>query len=92
VKDFIKKMNEKGIPVPLCRVNGAPSVSFTLVVISSLFVMLSLLNSFAAFFKGVDTQSAIYWAGMCYALYFGRKITGNGKEISISEESKEEEK
>jgi len=83
-------MNEAGIPLPLFRADGKPSVSLTLVVISSVFVVISLLNSFAALFKGVDTQSALYWAGMCYSLYFGRKISGDGKNIVIENESKSE--
>ena len=83
LKAFITKLNEKGVPVPLCRVDGKPSVSFTLVVVSTLFVMLSLLNSAAAIFRGVDTQSALYWAGMCYGLYFGRKLSGDGKSLTI---------
>lgn len=82
-------MNEAGIPVPIFRDgSGKPSVSFTLVVISTFFVMISLLNSFAAVFKGVDTQSTLYWAGMCYSLYFGRKLSGDGKSLTIEKDKK----
>ena len=86
LKEFFRKMNEAGIPLPLFRIDGKPSVSFTLVVISTFFVMISLLNSFAAAFKGVDTQSTLYWAGMCYSLYFGRKLSGDGKSITIEKD------
>lgn len=91
LKEFFRKMNEAGIPCPLFRIDGKPSVSFTLVVLSTFFVMISLLNSFAALFKGVDTQSSLYWAGMCYSLYFGRKLTGDGKTITIDEKSKDKD-
>lgn len=84
-------MNEAGIPVPLFKGDsGKPSVSFTLVVLSTLFVMMSLLNAFAKLFKGMDTQSTLYWAGMCYSLYFGRRVTGDGKNLTIGEMPKEE--
>lgn len=92
LKELFRKLNEAGIPVPLFRVKGEPSVSFTLVILSTLFVMLALLNSAAAIFKGVDTQSALYWAGMCYSLYFGRKLSGDGKSITIDEMSKGKQK
>lgn len=89
LKELFRRLNEAGIPVPLFRVDGKPSVSFTLVVVSTFFVMMALLNSFAAVFKGMDTQSTLYWAGMCYSLYFGRKLSGDGKSITIDEKSKD---
>lgn len=92
LKEFFRKLNEAGIPVPLFRIDGKPSASFTLVVVSTFFVMMALLNSFAKLFKGIDTQSTLYWAGMCYSLYFGRKLTGDGKSLTIDAPSKEETK
>lgn len=89
LKEIFRRMNEAGIPVPLFRKDGKPSVSFTLVVVSTFFVMMSLLNSFAGLFKGMDTQSTLYWAGMTYSLYFGRKVTGDGKNIKISNKENE---
>lgn len=88
---FVEYCNKKGIAVPVFRdpVTQLPSVSFTLVVVSTFFVCLGLLNSIADLFKGVDMQSALYWSGMTYALYFGRKVSGNGKDIEIATNSKE---
>lgn len=82
---FINWMNEKGLPVPVCRdpKTGQASVSLTLVVVSAFYVQVGILNSIANVFKGVDMQSALYWFGMCSALYFGRKISGDGKVIKI---------
>ncbi len=92
IKQFITWCNAKGIPVPVLRdpVTQTPSTSFTLVVVSSGFVSLGLLNSLAEVFHGVDMQSALYWAGMTYALYFGRKVSGDGKSIEITPEDKKE--
>ena len=86
LKAIFERLNSYGINVPLFRIEGKPSVSFTLVVISTFFVMISLLNSFAAAFKGVDTQSTLYWAFGCYSLYFGRKLSGDGKSITIEKD------
>lgn len=79
--------NKRGIALPVFRdpVSQAPSVSFSLVVVSSFFVMVGLLNGIAQLFKGVDMQSALYWAGMSYALYFGRRVSGDGKSLSIKD-------
>ena len=87
-----KWFSEKGIPIPYIREpkTGQPSVSLTLVVISSGFVMLGLLGKFAKVVDGVDMQSALYWAFGCYSLYFGRKLSGDGKKLEI--ESKEGDK
>jgi len=92
LKAFFRRMNEAGIPVPLFRIEGKPSVSFTLVVISTFFVMMALLNSFANLFKGMDTQSTLYWAISCYSLYFGRKLSGDGKTLTIEADASEKKK
>jgi len=85
--EFVNWCNQKGIPVPVGRdpKTQEPSVSFTLVVVSSFFVAIGLLNSVAQIFKGIDMQSALYWNGMCLALYLSRKVSGNGKSIEISD-------
>jgi hypothetical protein len=40
---FVNNMNEKGIPVPMARVNGKPSVTGSLVIISAALVALPIL-------------------------------------------------
>lgn len=84
-------MNEHGIPAPLFRADGKPSITATLVIVSSFVVLLSLLNSAAAIFKGVDVTNALYWNGLCIGAYLGRKVTGDGKKIEITSEDKKEE-
>ena len=93
IKELIKKANKYGIPVPTCRDprTGQGSASFTLLVISGGVVLLGLLNSFAKIFKGVDIEHALYWFGMCTALYWGRSFKKDGDSIEIgSNESKDE--
>jgi hypothetical protein len=91
IKEIINKMNEKGIPIPMVRdpKTQKPSVSLTLVVISGNIVLISLLNSFANVFKGVDTESAIYWFIVCFGGYLGRKFQTNGKDLTIEEKTYE---
>lgn len=90
VRDFISRMNKAGVPMPLIRDSktGQGSVSLTLVFLSSLYVQLALLNSFAQLFKGVDIINALYWHGMCLSLYFGRSFKKDGNKMDISGEDK----
>lgn len=91
-KEFARKMNEKGIPVPLVRDNGAGSVSLTLVFISSLYVQFGLINNLLAKLvkvtDTVDVSNSLYWFSITAALYFGRKITKDKDKIEISKEDK----
>lgn len=86
IKEFVNKMNAAGVPMPMVRDSktGQGSVSLTLVFLSSLYVQLALLNSFAQFFKGVDIQNALYWHGLCLTLYFGRSFKKDGNKVEIS--------
>lgn len=77
---MFKKLNKYGIPLPMIRDprTGLGSVSLTLVILSSVYVQLALLNMFAQMFKGVDIVNALYWHGMSLALYFGRSFNKQG--------------
>lgn len=91
LKELIRRMNEKGIPLPVARdpATGKGSVTFTLVAVSAGIIVIGLLNSAAQIFKGVDMESALYWNGMSLAAYLGRRMSGNGKNVEI--ESKKEQ-
>jgi hypothetical protein len=91
IKELLNKANSKGIPVPLIKdpATGVASVSLTLVVMSATYVQIGLLNSLAQVFKGIDMQSALYFFGTSCALYFSRKVSGDGKKMEISGVDKE---
>jgi hypothetical protein len=90
VRAWIAKLNSLGIPMPMVRdpKTGASSVSLTLVFLSSIYVQLALLNSFALMFKGIDVTNALYWHGMCVALYFGRSYKKDGAKVELDGEDK----
>jgi hypothetical protein len=92
VRAWISKMNSMGLPMPMVRdpKTGASSVSLTLVFLSSVYVQLALLNSFAQMFKGVDITNALYWHGMCVALYFGRSYKKDGNKAELGDAPKSE--
>ena len=72
-KEFIVRMNDKGIPVPMVRdpqsLEG--SVSLTLVVISSTLVVAGILSKWAGLLGGVDMNSAFNFFYASTTLYFG---------------------
>lgn len=83
IKQFINWMNDKGVPVPLARKEGLPSVSFTLLILSATFVMVALLKIVVSFWE------AVTWFTLCAVLYFNRtaKITKDGIEIACDDDN-----
>ena len=92
LKEQIDKLNKYGVPLPMIRdpKTGFGSVSLTLVLLSSVYVQLALLNMFAQMFQGVDIVNALYWHGMSLALYFGRSFNKEGG-ISLEKDPNEEQ-
>lgn len=88
IKEVLKSWQEKGIPIFFIRDNGKPSVTLTLVFLSTTFIMFGLINGAASLVKGIDMQSALYWNGMSLAAYLGRKFSkkdGLGDSVSKPE-------
>lgn len=77
IKQIIRKMNEKGIPLPMVRdpKTGVASVSLTLLFLSSFYVQVSIVNKFAKWFDGVNTDSSLEFFIACASLYFGRNFS-----------------
>jgi hypothetical protein len=86
VKKLAEYLNERGFPIPILRDStGLPSVSLTLLVISSIFVMLGLL-SLAVPWLQISFVEALAWHVTSAVLYYNRgaKISKDG--ISIDKE------
>lgn len=88
LKEFIEWMNHKGVPVPIAREKGKPSVSFSLLIVSAFFVALSLIDPVVHL--GISFWEALAWFSTCAILYLNRtaKISKDGVEISASEDEK----
>lgn len=89
LRPIMRWMNEKGIPVPLFRKNGEPSVSFTLVCVSTFFLVLSLFDSVNPLFR-INFENASMFAWSTYGLYFGRTFSMNGNKVLGSDEGKKD--
>jgi len=93
IKAIIKYLNEKGFPIPLLKDNTQyPSVSLTLLWISSVFVILSILAPVTGF--KVSFWESLSWHITSAVLYYNRnaKISKDGIEISANAESNKQEK
>jgi len=87
VKKAAEYMNSKGLPIPILRDHtGIPSVSLTLLVISSVFVMLGLL-SLAVPWLQINFLEALSWHVTSAILYYNRggKISKDGISIDKGE-------
>jgi hypothetical protein len=90
-KDFVNKMNDKGIAIPMIRdpQTDQASVSLTLVFISFNMVLIGLIGKYSKMLDGVDTGQALQLFGICAALYFGRKFQGDKGKISLEDDKPE---
>ncbi len=96
IKDFLNKLNQKGIPIPLIKdpKSGMGSVSLSLVVLSSIWVQVALFcKYFTIKCQNVDVSSATNWFLVAAGLYFGRNLSFGStslKQEIVKEDTKNE--
>lgn len=89
IKQLFEHLNEKGFPIPVLRnTNKQPSVSLTLLFISSVFVILGLLSLTVDWLQ-INVWEALAWHVTSAVLYYNRsaKISKDGFELSSSKEN-----
>lgn len=89
LKEFAKKLNEVGIPLPTLRdpTTGRGSVSLTMTFISFNIVIVGLVGKWANQLEGINLDQALYLLGMCAGLYFMRRVKTNNQTLE-SEDKK----
>lgn len=77
IKAQIKEWQEKGVPIFFLRdpITKLPSVSLTMMVVSFTLCFVSLLNSFAKLFKGIDIENSLQLLIITSSLYLGRSFS-----------------
>lgn len=77
LKELIKELQDKGIPVIFLRdpITKLPSVSLSLLVISFVLSIFALINKFAKIVDGVDIENTLQLLIICASLYFGRSLS-----------------
>ncbi len=85
MKNFIKQMNEKGIPIPMIRVNGSPSITATFAFISFNTALFGQIGKVTSLVGNVDLDAANYLFFGCLFAYLGRRFTAGNKTIDTKE-------
>ena len=83
LRSLITKMNEKGIPLPMIRVEGKPSITATFAFLAFNSALLGQIGKVTKIIGEVDTSAANYLFFGCLAAYLGRRMTGDGKKVDI---------
>ena len=89
-KAFVVKMNEYGIPLPLLRINGVPTLTGTMAFISFNTALLGQIGKVSNLIGNVDLSQANYLFLSCAGMYLGRRMQTNGSTKSV-EFTKEKE-
>lgn len=88
-KEFINKLNEVGIPIPLIRLDGKPSFTGTMVALSFLTALGGQLGKLSAFLGDVDLAQANYLFMICLGAYLGRKMQKTDKGVILTDKKEE---
>lgn len=90
LKGFIVKMNDYGIPIPLARINGAPTFTGTMALLSFTTAILGQIGKITAIIGEVDLTQANYLVIITLGTYVGRRFQSNGTTKEITMEKKDE--
>ena len=91
IKQFAQRLNEAGVPLPLIRLEGKPTLTGTMTVMSFTTALIGQAGKLAGFLGGIDLSQANYLFMICLGAYLGRKFQGNGTTKTVNIESKESE-
>jgi hypothetical protein len=83
MKQFVLRLNEYGIPLPLLRINGAATLTGTMVFLSFVACLLGQAGKISGFLGGVDLTQANYLFGISLAAYLGRRVQSNAATKTI---------
>jgi hypothetical protein len=77
IKEFIKYLQENGVPIFFIKdpATKSPSVSLTMLVISFSLCVFSLINKAAKVFEGIDVDNSLELLIISSSLYFGRTLS-----------------
>lgn len=87
-KKFVNDMNERGIPIPLFRVDGKASLSASLVIASFTIWMVSVIGKAAGALGGMDSSACFQMVIATSGLYWGRKFQRDEKGAITVEDKK----
>lgn len=90
VKDFVNKLNQSGVPMPMLKdpKTGQGSITATLVFLSFNTALLGQLGKITNLFGSIDLTQANYLFLLSLGAYLGRKFQANAttKTVDMKEE------
>lgn len=94
IKNFIKKLNDYGIPIPLVRINGTPTLTGTMTILSFLTALLGQIGKVTNVLGAVDLTQANYLFLISLGAYMGRRMTTNSqaKTVDLNNDSPQTDK
>lgn len=90
-KTLVRDANERGVPLPMIRVDGKASVSATMMFLSFNIWLVSVIGKAAGALGGMDSGACLQMFIATAGLYFGRKFQ-RGSDGTLSVEGKDEQK
>ena len=87
IKQFIIKLNDYGIPLPLFRIEGKPTLTGTLTIISFLVAILGQIGKISGWVGGVDDNTSIYILVTTLSAYLGRRMQGSVATKTVTVDS-----
>lgn len=90
LKELIQRMNAQGIPLPLLRINGAATLTGTMVVMSFTSALLGQIGKVTKLIGDVDLTQANYLVIITLGAYLGRRVSGNKDNAALENKIKEE--
>lgn len=88
LKEFLKKLNESGIPLPTIRdpKTGRGSITLTMFWIAFNVALLTLAGKMVDIIGDVDYSNVLWLFAITGSFYLGRKFQGDGKNIDFGGE------
>lgn len=88
-KSVVRDANERGVPLPMIRVDGKASISATMMFLSFNIWLVSVIGKAAGALGGMDSGACLQMFIATAGLYFGRKFQ-RGADGTLSVEDKEQ--
>lgn len=87
-KSLVVSANEKGVPLPMIRVDGKASISATMMFLSFNIWLVSVVGKAAGALGGMDSGACLQMFIATAGLYYGRKFQ-RGSDGSMSVDGKD---
>jgi len=83
IKEFIKKLNDYGVPLPMIRIDGKATFTGTMTFISFNTALLGQIGKVTNLLGTVDLTQANYLFLISLGAYLGRKIQGSKTNVIV---------